>query len=158
MLDSFTINFVGVLASVGTLIIAILIYVEAQKIRREEWVLSVENAFNQYDHMLQTEGTAALLHRVLEDYDQLEHVDVRIRYVIANHLNILHILYRAKRYRTLGRHYAAATFQAEVRRYNWARHEFQAFMNWAGYDKQYQDFIVAAKEQTLSEASRGDTG
>ena len=137
---------VGAVTGVVTAIIALLVYLEARRIRHSEWLTRSVQMWQGFNEILLTDGRAARWRSFLRgevaesDFQPADH------YVLYSYLNIIYTEYRYTKGGLLDTGYAMESLRDNLRQVAAAGPYIVRALRDTGYDNELVDLIEAISE------------
>lgn len=92
-----TVRIIQAPASLGTAVVAIVIFFQVRKIRQIEWLSKANESWNVFNNSLIAHGTVALFESFVNGRPVAEHDRQRLQTVIFSYLNIIYTTAIAKK-------------------------------------------------------------
>jgi hypothetical protein len=152
-------NAVGAVTSGLTLGTALMVFVEARRIRHVEWLSRTVQMWQGFNQLLLDDSTAARWRDFLDGKIPEAKIVPRDHYVLFSYINVIYLESRISSSRLLDRKYAQESLGDNVRQLAPMRNYIVPLLRSTGYDDRFVELIerAAAGFNPGGTATAGDT-
>lgn len=127
----------GALASVVTALIAILVFIEARKIRHTEWLSRSVQLWQGFNHTVLETGHAELWRKFVAGELSADDLGASDHYILFSYVNIIFTEYQYRARRLIDGAYAARSIERNLRQLAPYRDELVPKLQATGYDPRF---------------------
>lgn len=132
-------------ASVGTAIIAVLVFVEARRIRHTEWLTRSVQMWQDFNSVLLTDHRAERWRSLLAGEVEEQDFAPSDHYLLYTYLNIIYSEYTYAKSGLLGRGYATESLQDNLKQVATIGPYVVPWLRFTGYDNELVDQLEALR-------------
>jgi hypothetical protein len=134
-------EWIGAVGSIATVGLAIIVWVEARRIRHTEWLTRSVGMWQAFNEMLLANGLAETWHTLLDDgpTDPIKGSD---KHILYSYVNIIYTEYQMAESNLINRRYAVTSIRENVKQLAPWKSLICPVLEYTGYEPQFVRLIA----------------